>query len=169
MDEVVTSPGVPSRGLADSAATTRLGERLAGLVRGGDAIALIGDLGAGKTTLVTGLVGALGAGIATSPTFSLVNEYPGGSLVVWHVDLYRIERAAELVELGLDDVVGDRRGICVVEWADRFAVLPADHLRIELAYMPDGRTDGRTDGRRLAASGTGPRGRELAAELVASG
>ena len=146
--------------LEDRQATLRAGARLAALVRGGDAIALLGDLGAGKTTLVTGLVAALGGGAAASPTFSLVNEYPGGRLVVWHVDLYRIERAAELTELGLDDVIGDRRGICVVEWADRFAVLPPDHLRIELAHADGART--------LSASGTGPRGRELAAELLAS-
>jgi tRNA threonylcarbamoyladenosine biosynthesis protein TsaE len=146
--------------LADPTATRGVGERLAGLVRGGDAIALVGELGAGKTTLVAGLVARLGGGAAASPTFSLVNEYPGGRLVVWHVDLYRIERAAELPELGLDDVIGDPRGICVIEWADRFDVLPPDHLRLELAHAPDGR--------RLAASGTGPRGRELAAELVAS-
>jgi tRNA threonylcarbamoyl adenosine modification protein YjeE len=144
-------------GLADRAATLRVGERLAGLVRGGDAIALVGELGAGKTTLVIGLVGALGGGPAASPTFSLVNEYPG-PLVVWHVDLYRIERAAELAELGLDDVIGDPRGICVVEWADRFAVLPADHLRLALAHAGGGRT--------LAVAGTGPRGRELARALV---
>jgi tRNA threonylcarbamoyl adenosine modification protein YjeE len=146
-------------GLADRAATLAVGERLAAIVRGGDAIALVGELGAGKTTLVTGLVGALGGGAAASPTFSLVNEYPGGRLVVWHVDLYRIERAAELTELGLDDVIGDPRGICVVEWADRFAVLPADHLQLALAHAGAGRT--------LAVSGTGPRGRELAATLLA--
>jgi tRNA threonylcarbamoyladenosine biosynthesis protein TsaE len=98
-----------------------------------------------------------------SPTFALVNEYPGGRLVVWHADLYRIERAAELPELGLDDAIGDPRGICVVEWADRFAVLPPDHLRIELEHAPDGH------GRGLSVTGTGPRGRELAAELLASG
>jgi tRNA threonylcarbamoyl adenosine modification protein YjeE len=143
--------------LAGTDDTVRAGERLAELVRGGDAIALVGDLGAGKTTLVTGLVAALGGGAAASPTFSLVNEYPG-RLIVWHVDLYRVERAAELVELGLDDVVGDPRGICVVEWADRFAVLPADHLRIELAHADRGRT--------LAAAGTGPRGRALAKDLL---
>ena len=145
--------------LANAAQTVRAGERLAAIVRGGDAIALIGDLGAGKTTLVTGLVAALGGGTAASPTFSLVNEYPGGRLVVWHVDLYRIERAAELVELGLDDVIGDPRGICVVEWADRFAVLPPDHLRIELTHASAGRT--------LTATGTGPRGRALAEMLTA--
>ena len=145
--------------LADAAATLAAGRVLAGIVRGGDAIALVGDLGAGKTTLVTGLVDALGGGTAASPTFSLVNEYPG-RLIIWHVDLYRIERAAELPELGLDDVIGDPRGICVVEWADRFAVLPPDHLRLELAHDPAGR--------RLEASGSGPRGRELAAELLGS-
>lgn len=150
-----------SRSLADPAATVALGARLAGLVRGGDTIALIGDLGAGKTTLVSGLVAALGGGSAASPTFSLVNEYPGGRLVVWHVDLYRIERAAELPELGLDDAIGDPRGICVIEWADRFAVLPADHLRLELDHAPDG-------SRRVVAAGTGPRGRELAGELLGS-
>ena len=147
--------------LPDAAATRALGERLAGLVRGGDAIALVGDLGAGKTTLVAGLVAELGGGAAASPTFALVHEYPGGRLVVWHVDLYRIERAAELPELGLDDAIGDPRGICVIEWADRFDVLPPDHLRIELAHDPGG-------GRSLAASGGGPRGRELAAELLGS-
>ena len=147
--------------LADEAATRDAGARLAALVRGGDVIALLGDLGAGKTTLVAGLVAALGGGAASSPTFSLVNEYPGGRLVVWHVDLYRIERAAELVELGLDDAIGDPRGICIVEWADRFAVMPPDHLRIALAHAGAGRA--------LVASGTGERGRELAAELLRSG
>jgi len=144
--------------LGDPGATARVGQLLAARVRSGDAIALIGDLGAGKTTLVAGLVAALGGGAAASPTFSLVNEYPGGRLIVWHADLYRVERAAELPELGLDDAIGDPRGICVVEWADRFAVMPADHLRLELAHAGDGRL--------LVATGTGPRGRELAAELL---
>ena len=139
--------------LADADATRAIGARLGTLVRGGDCIALIGDLGAGKTTLVTGLVAALGAGTASSPTFSLVNEYPG-RLIVWHVDLYRIERSAELVELGLDDILGDPRGVCLVEWADKFAVMPPDHLRLELSHDGDTRT--------LTATGTGPRGEALA-------
>lgn len=152
--------------LPDAAATARAGAALAGLVRGGDAIALLGDLGAGKTTLVAGLVAALGAGAASSPTFSLVNEYPGGRLVVWHVDLYRIEREAELVELGLDDIIGDPRGVCLIEWADRFAVMPPDHLRLELAHASGGGGGG--DRRTLAATGTGPRGQSLARELAAA-
>jgi tRNA threonylcarbamoyl adenosine modification protein YjeE len=146
--------------LTDPTATTHVGERLAAAVRGGDAIALIGDLGAGKTTLVTGLVAALGGGDAQSPTFSLVNEYPGGRLVVWHVDLYRIDKPAELPELGLDDLIGDPRGLVVVEWADKFDVMPADHLRLELVHAGDART--------LTATGTGPRGRALADAVLAS-
>ncbi len=148
----------PAMTLADAAATEALGARLATLVRGGDAIALVGELGAGKTTFVHGLVRALGGGDVHSPTFSLVHEYPTGRLVVWHADLYRIARAAELPELGLDEVIGDPRGIVVVEWADRFAVLPADHLRVELRHAAG-------DQRELVATGTGPRGRELATTL----
>lgn len=143
--------------LATPSETTAIGEQLARLVTGGDAIALVGDLGAGKTTLVAGLVAGLGAGAAASPTFSLVNEYRGGRLIVWHVDLYRIERAAELVELGLDDLIGDRRGLVVIEWADKFGVMPPDHLRLELAHIPEGR--------RLEATATGPRGQALAEAL----
>nr|HEX4318535.1 tRNA (adenosine(37)-N6)-threonylcarbamoyltransferase complex ATPase subunit type 1 TsaE [Kofleriaceae bacterium] len=144
--------------LADAEATRAAGVRLAAALRGGDAIALIGDLGAGKTTFVAGLVDALGGGPASSPTFALVNEYRGGRLVVWHADLYRVERAAELPELGLDDALGDPRGVVIVEWADRFAVLPRDHLRVELAHAGDARE--------LLASGTGPRGDELARALA---
>lgn len=164
--------------LADETATKSFGARLAGLVRGGDAIALIGELGAGKTTLVSGLAEALGACQAHSPTFSLVHEYVGDRLALWHVDLYRIERSAELIELGLDDLVGDRRGIVVVEWADRFPVLPADHLRLELCHVTPDRTEAgvgetsasapqvtRAIGRSVRASGTGRRGIELAAAL----
>ena len=143
--------------LGDAAATEAAGARLAGLVRGGDAIALVGELGAGKTTFTAGLVAALGGAGAHSPTFSLVHEYTDGRLIVWHADLYRLEREAELAELGLDDAFGDRRGIVIVEWADKFAVMPADHLRIELRHTERGRV--------LVATGTGARGRELATGL----
>ena len=143
--------------LADSEATSRVGAMLAHLVQGGDAIALVGDLGAGKTTMVAGLVAAIGGGVAQSPTFALVHEYTGGRLVVWHVDLYRIDKPSELPELGLDDIIGDSRGIVIVEWADKFAVMPPDHLVIELAHAESGRT--------LVARGSGPRGRALAAAL----
>lgn len=140
--------------LLDADATRAAGARLGALVQGGDCIALVGDLGAGKTTFVTGLVAAIGAGAAASPTFSLVNEYIGGRLIVWHVDLYRLEREGELVELGLEEMLGDPRGVCVVEWADKFAVMPADHLRIELEHAGDTRS--------IRFAGIGPRGGALA-------
>jgi tRNA threonylcarbamoyl adenosine modification protein YjeE len=143
--------------LGDDAATRAAGAALARALRGGEAIALVGELGAGKTTFVAGLVAALGGPTAHSPTFALVHEYAGGRLAVWHVDLYRIQRAAELPELGLDELIGDPRGVVIVEWADRFDVMPPDHLRIELAHAPAGRT--------LAATGTGPRGQALAGAL----
>jgi len=146
--------------LVDQEATRQLGAALASRVRAGDAIALVGDLGAGKTTLVGGLVEALGGQPASSPTFALVNEYRGGRLIVWHVDLYRIDRATELPELGLDEVIGDPRGICVIEWADKFSVMPPDHLRVELAHAGDRRT--------AVIGGTGPRGCELADALIAT-
>ncbi len=144
--------------LADAAATARAGEVLATLVRGREGIALVGDLGAGKTTFVTAFVAALGGGVATSPTFSLVNEYRGGRFAVMHADLYRIEREAEVAELGLEDA----DGILIVEWADRFAVLPADHLRLELAHAD------RDGGRTLTVAGTGPQSQALATALASA-
>ncbi len=144
--------------LPDLEATARAAQALATAVRGGDAIALCGDLGAGKTTFTASLVAALGGPPAQSPTFSLVNEYAGGRLVVWHADLYRIDREAELPELGLDELFGDPRGIVVVEWADKFDVMPRDHLRIDLGHAP----------RQLQARGTGPRGQALAEAVLAS-
>jgi len=147
--------------LADAAATARAGRLLAPLLAAGDAIGLVGELGAGKTALAQAVIAALGApGAATSPTFTIVDEHPGGRLPVWHADLYRIERARDLEEIGLDEIVGRGAGVVLVEWADRFAVLPADHLRVTLAVDGDGRT--------LDAVGTGPRGRALAAAWLAA-
>ncbi len=103
--------------LADEAATLAAGGRLAALLRPGDIVALAGDLGAGKTTLVRGLLGALGhVGEVPSPSFAIVQPYEELQPPVWHADLYRIDSQAELAELGLDSV-GD--GVLVVEWPER--------------------------------------------------
>jgi tRNA threonylcarbamoyladenosine biosynthesis protein TsaE len=144
--------------LADAAATDRAGRALGALLAAGDVVGLVGELGAGKTALVAGIVAGLGApGPVASPTFALIHEYRGGRLVAWHADLYRIEHARELAELGLDEIIdraGTRGGAVLIEWADRFEVLPPDHLRVELGHAPTGRT--------LTIAGAGPRGAALA-------
>lgn len=141
--------------LADARATAAAGEALGQLVAGGDVIALVGDLGAGKTSFTRGL--AIGAGVdpddVASPTFALVNEYRG-RIAVAHADLYRLERERELDEIGWDDLVERRDAAVVIEWADRFAHrLPPDHLRITLAYDGDARV--------LETTASGPRAHAL--------
>jgi tRNA threonylcarbamoyladenosine biosynthesis protein TsaE len=86
----------------------------------GEVLALAGDLGSGKTQFVKGLVAGLGSAVTvTSPTFTLIHEYPDGRLPVYHFDFYRLGNRTDAVRLGLDDYFfGD--GISVVEWADRF-------------------------------------------------
>jgi tRNA threonylcarbamoyladenosine biosynthesis protein TsaE len=103
--------------LKDEAATLAAGAKLAGLIRAGDVVTLSGDLGAGKTTLVRGLLWALGhAGEVPSPSFALVQPYEDLDPPVWHADLYRLQDPAELAELGLDSL-GD--SVLVVEWPER--------------------------------------------------
>ncbi len=139
-------------------ATHKAGQLLAALLEPGDVIGLVGDLGAGKTLLVQGL--AVGLGMppeirVTSPTFALVNEYPGGRLAVVHVDLYRLEAEAELEHIGLDELL-DGAGVSAVEWCERFPVLPDDHLHVTIEIESEST-------RRIHALGTGTRGVALAA------
>jgi tRNA threonylcarbamoyladenosine biosynthesis protein TsaE len=100
--------------------TISFGRNRAEQLRAGDIVALAGDLGAGKTQFVKGLVAGLGSAAAvTSPTFTLLHEYIGGRLPVYHFDFYRLEDRNAVVAIGLDDYFfGD--GVSVVEWADRF-------------------------------------------------
>ncbi len=132
--------------LADEAATLALGARLARTVRAGDVIALSGGLGAGKTTLARGLLGALGlTGEAPSPTFAIVQTYapPETRLPVAHIDLYRIEHPEEAEELGLDDLRSDH--LLLVEWPERLGGEGwNDALRLSIEHAPEG-------GRRLTA------------------
>ena len=126
--------------LADAQATEAFGIRLAGLLRPGDVIALFGDLGAGKTTLARGMLRGLGhAGDVASPTFPIVQAYapPDTRLPVWHVDLYRIEEAGELDELGLDDARLD--SALLIEWPERLRTLWPDALRLTLVPHGAGR------------------------------
>ena len=131
--------------LADAAASEEFGARLAGSVRAGDVITLSGPLGAGKTSIARGLLAALGLEEeAPSPTFAIVQPYapPETRLPVMHVDLYRIENAEEIDELGLDEARGD--SLLLIEWPERAPGRWPDALALSLDFAPDG-------GRRLTA------------------
>ena len=111
--------------------TAAAGAEWARAARAGDVFALIGEVGAGKTQFVKGLVAGIGSRAeVTSPTFTLVHEYRGGRFPVYHFDFYRLESGAAVVGLGFDEYTnGD--GVCVIEWADRFPqVLPAGTVTI---------------------------------------
>lgn len=134
--------------LPDAAATEALGAKLAARLAAGDALLLFGDLGAGKTTLARGLVGAwTGLGDETpSPTYTLVQTYDGPGGELWHFDLYRLESPDDAEELGLDEALAS--GVAVIEWPERLGdFAPAD--RIELRLVMDG------EGRRAEIMGFG--------------
>ncbi len=116
-----------------------LGGQAAARVVAGAVIGLSGGLGAGKTHWTKGFVAAMGfPAEVTSPTFSLVHEYRGGRLPVFHFDFYRLESAAELLALGWDEYL-DEGGVVIAEWADKFPeLLPPDAHRLEFTVAPDG-------------------------------
>ncbi len=116
--------------------TQALGEKLGKTLKTGDIIALIGDLGTGKTCLTQGI--ARGVGIApnevvSSPSYILINEY-NGKIPIYHIDLYRLETATEIAELGLGEYV-ESDGICIIEWAERMADrLPDTCIKIHITW-----------------------------------
>ena len=108
-------------------ATAELGSLYARALRPGAVVALIGELGSGKTQFVGGICRGLGVTMnATSPTFTLINEYPAPFGSVIHVDLYRIARRDEIAELGIEEYFSDRT-VCLIEWAEKLeGMLPPD-------------------------------------------
>ena len=130
--------------------TREVGEAMSASLRARDAVVLTGELGAGKTTFVQGV--ARGLGIedqVSSPTFTLVKEYRG-ILDIAHVDVYRLERVQDVVDLGLDEL-GDGEGVLLVEWGDAVEdLLPDERLRVELTTE-----DLLSDVRRLRISALG--------------
>jgi tRNA threonylcarbamoyladenosine biosynthesis protein TsaE len=125
---------VPVFRTASEDETIELGERVARMLARGVTVLLIGNLGAGKTTLAKGIVKGLGAAQpdeVSSPTFTLIHEY-GAPTAVYHVDLYRLDNAREVAALGLDEVF-DGRAIVLIEWGERFPeLMPADRIEIRL-------------------------------------
>lgn len=126
--------------LPDAASTASFGARLAACCRDGLLIFLKGELGAGKTTLVRGLLRALGhAGPVKSPTYTLVESYRLQQRQVHHLDLYRVADAEELEWLGMRDLLAED-AVCLIEWPERgAALLPEPDLEISLAYLERGR------------------------------
>jgi len=139
--------------------TRDVGAALADLLRIHDVIVLTGELGAGKTTLVQGVARGLGATEhVASPTFTLVREYVSGRVPLAHVDLYRLEREQDVIDLALDELEGGDQ-VLLVEWGDPVADLLADErLRIELMAEDD-------DVRRIAIATLGPSWDERAEDL----
>ena len=118
--------------------TRAIGEALGPLLRPGDGVALTGDLGAGKTTFVGGVARGVGyEGAVASPTFTLVREYRAPRAHLLHVDVYRLDRVQDAVDLGLQDRLDDG-AILLVEWGDAVgSLLPEDHLVITFEADPD--------------------------------
>ena len=118
--------------------TRALGERLARLLQPGAVVAFTGDLGAGKTAFISGM--AQGLDIperVTSPTFTIVNEYEGGRLPLFHFDMYRLGSADELFHIGWEDYLA-RGGVCAVEWSENVAeAIEEDAVRVDIARGED--------------------------------
>ncbi|MFH1857301.1 MAG: tRNA (adenosine(37)-N6)-threonylcarbamoyltransferase complex ATPase subunit type 1 TsaE [Candidatus Omnitrophota bacterium] len=141
--------------------TVAIGKRLGESFRGGEVVALVGELGSGKTTFAKGI--AQGLGISrrvpvTSPSFVLLREYQGKKLPLYHVDAYRLTRPGDLLrleqEIGLEDYLYGR-GVSVLEWADRLEeLLPEEYLRVEFFYVDPAR-------RRLSLHPVGKRYKNL--------
>lgn len=137
--------------------TEALGQALGRRLQPGDVVALVGDLGAGKTCLTRGMAAGLGVQEpVASPTFILVAEYStAAGFPLYHADCYRLDNPTrEAEDIGLDELMADH-GAVVVEWADRIAaLLPPDHLRVTLEIVDDHR-------RRITLEPTGPRAARL--------
>ena len=142
--------------------TESFGRAVGRMLRGGEVLALIGELGAGKTALVRGMAAALGAPetAVSSPTFILIQQYRG-RLPLIHIDLYRLRTAVEAESIGLADCFSDET-ITVIEWADRFpSLLPTDRLELRLTHRTP-----TTRSMQLAADG--PQSRSLLGRIEAA-
>jgi len=117
--------------------TIAVAESFAARLQGGDVVLLSGELGAGKTTFTKGIALALGiTEPVTSPTFTIIKEYEGRELDLYHMDMYRL--SGDLTELGLEDYLGNEKGICVIEWC-AVKDFHARVIEIRLEYAGDGR------------------------------
>jgi len=138
-DSRQTAEGRGQSETASEAETSAAGESLGRELRAGAVVLLYGDLGAGKTAFVRGMARGIGANPddVSSPTFTIVQEYAGPSVTLYHVDLYRLE-GAEIDDLGLDDLIaGD--GIVAIEWAERWNGRPDDVTEVWIKDLGEDR------------------------------
>ena len=112
--------------------TAAAGRDLASRLSAGSVVLLFGDLGAGKTAFVRGLAEGLGipAENVSSPTFTIMQEYRGGRLPLFHVDLYRLNDSREVDDLGMDEIAAD--GVLAIEWGEKLRDVPADAIGIRI-------------------------------------
>ena len=131
------SVGLISRSPAE---TFRIGRILGEGLKKGDVVALTGELGAGKTCLTQGIARGLGVPedyAVTSPTFTLINEYPGREAILFHFDLYRLQSASDLADVGYEEYLSGG-GVMVIEWADRIReAVPDGAICIALTYLDE--------------------------------
>jgi tRNA threonylcarbamoyladenosine biosynthesis protein TsaE len=148
-----------TRHLSNADETQSLGRAIGQLAETGTVVALVGDLGAGKTTLAQGVGEGLAVAIPiVSPTFILLSEYEDGRLPLLHGDTYRLEQG-ELEGIGLEEIIEDWTGVVLLEWADRFPeLLPTDHLQVSMKHIEDGRI--------ATLTGMGPKHERLLSRLI---
>jgi len=119
--------------------TRNFAHHLGARAQGGDVFALIGELGAGKTVFAQGI--AAGFGVPshypiTSPTFAIINEYESDRGLLFHLDIYRLAKSSDLTDIGADEILGAKRGIAVVEWADKAAAaLPEETIFVRFFML----------------------------------
>ena len=117
--------------------TEALGEKLAKLLRPGTVLSYLGDLGAGQTAFTRGLARGLGCReTVTSPTYTIVNEYLGGRLPLFHFDMYRLASSDDLWDIGWEDYL-DRQGVCAVEWSENVPEAMTGALTVRIEKLGD--------------------------------
>ncbi len=121
---------------AGESETRKLGEELAGGLEVGSVVSLSGELGAGKTVFIRGICNCLCPGVSiSSPSFTLINTYPGRLCDIYHIDLYRLYSIGEIEELGIEELIyGDC--IALIEWGEKIEnLLPSDTIKVDIRIM----------------------------------
>ncbi|MDO5708539.1 MAG: tRNA (adenosine(37)-N6)-threonylcarbamoyltransferase complex ATPase subunit type 1 TsaE [Coriobacteriales bacterium] len=152
---------------ADTQETIALGERLGALMCEGDVLVLTGDLGAGKTQLTKGIAAGMGVtDDVTSPTFNILMVYEGADMPLYHFDLYRLERADQLEDTGLYDLLG-ADGPCVIEWGEQFSdEIGPERLDVFLSRLDSEAAVGEEPPREVRFVAHGTRAEEIVAGLA---